>query len=59
MIKAVLLDVDNTLLDFNKCACAAMYDAARDFSLALPERTPFPLFAASTMDSGGKSRNRR
>ena len=37
MIKAVLLDVDNTLLDFNKCACAAMYDAARDFSLVLPE----------------------
>ena len=21
MIKAILLDVDNTLLDFNKCAC--------------------------------------
>ena len=37
MIKAILLDVDNTLLDFNKCACAAMLDAARDFSLALPE----------------------
>ena len=37
MIKAVLLDVDNTLLDFNKCACAAMQDAARDFSLVLPE----------------------
>ena len=37
MIKAILLDVDNTLLDFNKCACAAMQDAARDFSLALPE----------------------
>ena len=29
MIKAVLLDVDNTLLDFNQCACAAMYDAAK------------------------------
>ena len=29
MIKAVLLDVDNTLLDFNKCAHAAMYDAAK------------------------------
>jgi len=37
MIKAILLDVDNTLLDFNKCACAAMYDAAREFSLPLPE----------------------
>ena len=37
MIKAVLLDVDNTLLDFNKCACAAMQEAARDFSLPLPE----------------------
>ena len=36
MIKAILLDVDNTLLDFNKCACAAMLDAARDFSIALP-----------------------
>ena len=37
MIKAILLDVDNTLLDFNKCACTAMHDAARDFSLVLPE----------------------
>ena len=37
MIKAILLDVDNTLLDFNKCACAAMQDAAREFSLSLPE----------------------
>ena len=37
MIKAGLLDVDNTLLDFNKCACAAMQEAARDFSLPLPE----------------------
>lgn len=37
MIKAVLLDVDNTLLDFNKCACAAMQDAAREFPLSLPE----------------------
>ena len=36
MIKAILLDVDNTLLDFNKCARAAMMDAARDFSIALP-----------------------
>ena len=43
MIKAVLLDVDNTLLDFSKCACAAMYDAARDFSLVLPEHA-FPTF---------------
>ena len=43
MIKAVLLDVDNTLLDFNQCACAAMYDAARDFSLVLPEEA-FPTF---------------
>ena len=37
MVKAILLDVDNTLLDFNKCACAAMLDAARDFAVALPE----------------------
>lgn len=37
MVKAILLDVDNTLLDFNKCACAAMQDAARDFDIPLPE----------------------
>lgn len=37
MVKAILLDVDNTLLDFNKCACAAMLDAARDFAIPLPE----------------------
>jgi len=37
MIKAVLLDVDDTLLDFHRCACAAMVEAAREFSLALPE----------------------
>ena len=43
MIKAVLLDVDNTLLDFNKCAMAAAHAAARDVGLVLPENI-YPVF---------------
>lgn len=37
MIKAVLLDIDNTLLDFNKCSREAMCLAAKDFSINFPE----------------------
>lgn len=37
MIKAVLLDVDDTLLDFAACSRHAMLAAAREFSLAFPE----------------------
>lgn len=37
MIKAVLIDVDNTILDFNKCAYLAMHSVAKDFSITLPK----------------------
>ena len=33
MIKAVLIDVDNTLLDFEKCAKYSMTMASRDFNI--------------------------
>ncbi len=37
MIKAVLIDIDNTLLDFHKCSDEAMCLAARDFGIDFPE----------------------
>lgn len=36
-IKAVLLDVDDTLLDFDACSRFSMLEAARAFSLTFPE----------------------
>lgn len=43
MIKAVLIDVDDTLLDFPLCSQWAMEDAAAQFGLRLPEGF-FPIF---------------
>ncbi len=37
MIKAILIDVDNTLLDFNKCAFVAMQTASKHFGIILPK----------------------
>ncbi len=37
MITTVLLDVDNTLLDFNLCATESMHKAARGVNIQLPE----------------------
>lgn len=37
MIKAVLIDIDNTLLDFHKCAKESMCLAAEDFGIDFPE----------------------
>ncbi len=37
MIKAVLIDVDNTLLDFNKCADESMLWCAEQFGITFPE----------------------
>ena len=37
-IKAVFLDVDDTLLDFEKCAKAAMHQAADKLGITLPEQ---------------------
>lgn len=37
MIKAVLLDVDDTLLDFAACSRFAMTTAAKEFALTFPE----------------------
>ena len=37
MIKAVLIDIDNTLLDFHKCSKEAMCLAADDFGISFPE----------------------
>lgn len=43
MIRTILMDVDNTLLDFNKCASASMAEGFRDFGLEYrPEM--FPIF---------------
>lgn len=43
MTKAILLDVDNTLLDFNASAREAAILTARDFSVPLPKDF-FPVF---------------
>lgn len=37
MIKAVLIDIDNTLLDFHKCSKESMCLAAEDFGIDFPE----------------------
>ncbi len=42
-IKAVLLDVDNTILDFNVCAKVSMQAVFRDFGLTYKEEM-FPVF---------------
>ena len=44
MISTVLLDVDNTLLDFNACALASMQDAFRAFDLPFSKEVVFPTF---------------
>lgn len=36
-IKAILIDVDDTLLDFAKCARTSMQNAAKELSLVLPD----------------------
>ena len=43
MIRAVLMDVDNTILDFEKCSRWALYSAANKMDIFLPENT-FPVF---------------
>lgn len=43
MIKAVFIDIDDTLLDFGKCAKYSMAESFRDFSLCF-EDNMFPLF---------------
>lgn len=43
MIKAVFLDVDNTLLDFHECAKSSMKSAMKDFGLEYREEM-FPVF---------------
>ncbi len=37
MIKCILIDIDNTLLDFHKCSREAMCLAASDFDINFPE----------------------
>ena len=44
MIKAVLLDVDNTLLDFDACVKAALRDGFAHFGLPAYEEGMFPVF---------------
>lgn len=44
MISTVLLDVDNTLLDFNACALASMQDAFCAFDLPFSKEVVFPTF---------------
>lgn len=46
MIKAVLMDIDNTLLDFNECARWAMKKSYEDFGLAYKE-SMFAVFTAT------------
>lgn len=43
MIKAVFIDIDDTLLDFTKCAQYAMRESFRDFSLIF-DKNMFPVF---------------
>ena len=44
MLTTILLDVDNTLLDFNACALASMKDAFAYFHLPFSKETVFPVF---------------
>ena len=44
MLTTILLDVDNTLLDFNACALASMKDAFAYFHLPFSKDTVFPVF---------------
>ncbi|MBE6755629.1 MAG: noncanonical pyrimidine nucleotidase, YjjG family [Ruminococcaceae bacterium] len=37
MIKCILIDIDNTLLDFHKCAREAMCLAAKDWNIVFPK----------------------
>ncbi len=37
MIKCILIDIDNTLLDFHKCSREAMCLAAKDFDIEFPQ----------------------
>lgn len=46
MIKAVLIDVDNTLLDFNECAKESMKKAFEDFGLEYKEEL-FEIFKST------------
>jgi len=43
MIKAVLIDIDNTLLDFNKCATFAIKSGFEDFNIEFSDSI-FPVF---------------
>lgn len=43
MIKAILIDIDNTLLDFNECAKASMMQGFKDFNLTYKDEM-FPTF---------------
>ncbi len=47
MIKAVLLDVDNTLLDFNLCATESVRLSAEDMNLTLPDNIMDSFFAVN------------
>ena len=51
-IKAVLLDVDNTLLDFDESSRVSMYAAAEQLGIALPEG--FIKFLNASMTVFGK-----
>ena len=44
MIKAVLIDVDNTMLDFDACVKAALRDGFAHFGLPTYEESMFPVF---------------
>ncbi|MBE6605571.1 MAG: noncanonical pyrimidine nucleotidase, YjjG family [Ruminococcaceae bacterium] len=48
MIKAVLLDVDNTLLDFNLCATESIYKSAQDMKIPLPDNIISAFFEVNT-----------
>ena len=37
MIKTVLIDIDGTLLDFDKCAKASIISTFKDFNISYPE----------------------
>lgn len=45
MVKAVFLDVDNTLLDFDKCGAAAMRQGFEELGFPFEERMYFDTFA--------------
>ena len=59
MISTILMDIDDTLLDFDLCAKWAMDEAAKKMKLILPQNTydHFQKNQCLTLEADGEKRN--